>query len=288
MYRGPVLRRCPRRAAVPERPDSTCCTPVPGGNGGPSTTAAKHGHLRCLRRAIVATSYISQHTVAGAAAAGSVACLQLLWQHRPEAFTRDAILAAAQYGQIDALKYVCEQLDYKGRSNIHPCYLAAESGSVECLEYLVTHGYRLCSRTIANAAAVGNLECLRYLREAGCEHDHETSSSAARGSHFECLRYSIECGMSWWPGAFHVKDPACLLYIERNGPFQVKDMVLPHCHPVYDALVNARVVVLYVLARAKLPVPLMETVLTQAGLRCGDITDNDKVSEASDSSLELL
>lgn len=258
------------------------CVPSPGDDCSPSTSAAGNGHLKCLKASVERSGHASKNTVSAAAESGSVRCLTYLREEFGSGlFTNQTFWAAACYGHVRAVKWLCETFGSPYKKDINICYLAARSGDTDCLSYLIQHGYYIGAKTIASAAGSGHVHCVQLLLEAGCEYNREASSNAARGGKYACLVYSIQQGMPWWIHPVHVKDVRCLLFMERNAPSKVEDMIASSCHPTYNQIVFQRTVLLMCLKVWGLPADVMRQVAVQAGLYCDLEVENDRVSDST-------
>lgn len=100
--------------------------------------------------------------------------------------------------------------------------LAAESGSLELIKFLLRHGHEMSAETTKVAAENGHLKCLQFLHSIHCPWNTSTAFAAARGGHFECLRFAHTHGCAWsdtliaHPAAAggHLK---CLQYVAEKG-----------------------------------------------------------------------
>lgn len=221
------------------------------------------------------------NTAVGAAHSGSVRCLRYLWvEVNPSLFDHQTLWAAAHCGHLRAIKFLCETRNFPFRDDVNICYMAcmARTRALDCLEYLVPHGYYIGEKTTASAAGSGGLECLKYLLDVGCDFNHETSQNAARAGKVPCLTYSIDHGVPWWIGPFYVTDVRCLLFIERNAPSGVKCMINSACHPIYDQIIKQRSVMLMCLSRHGIPSHITHSIVIQAGLYCDIEIHNTNVS----------
>ncbi len=70
------------------------------------------------------------------------------------------------------------------------CYLAAASGSFDCLRYFHEQGYPWDEKVCGVAAKEGKLDCLQYLHQQGCPWDVDTCDLSAEHGHAECLFYA--------------------------------------------------------------------------------------------------
>ena len=143
---------------------------------------------------------------------------------------------------IDWFGYDLKFLVDLGCRDVWICNTAANTGSLECLEYAHTHGCPWDKGTCKYAARGGYLKCLKYAHEHGCPWDHWTciyagslkcleyahahgcpwdeltTSHAAREGSLECLIYAHEHGCPWdkWT-CFWVSSRICLEYLKANG-----------------------------------------------------------------------
>ena len=199
--------------------------------------AAQNGHLECLRYAH-ACGYGPWGTLisdfcTNAAEGGHLECLKFLhqcgstWDHR-------TCQAAVSSGSVECLRYLvengCEWNDksielcdfYKGEGKEN------HSGKLQCLKYL--HEEKNCSLTAelcAVAAGSGNLLCLQYLMEKGCGVDASTTKAAATSRNITCLQYLHKHNCPWDETACAAAAMggklANLHYLHENGcPWDVK------------------------------------------------------------------
>eukprot|EP01032_Pedospumella_encystans_P014315 gene14315-16449_t len=78
---------------------------------------------------------------------------------------------------------------------------AVESGSIECLQHVLSRGAPMDASTTAAAArydpVVPSLMMLEYLHSQGCPWDERTSNAAAAHPTATCLRYVCDKGCPW-------------------------------------------------------------------------------------------
>lgn len=101
------------------------------------------------------------------------------------------------------------------------CETAAEYNQLECLKYLHENGYEWDYSTPSSAATEGSLECLRYALENGCPWDIYTCIEASSNMTSDCLQYARERGCSWnslvMRCAASYGSLACIQYAHNNG-----------------------------------------------------------------------
>jgi hypothetical protein len=99
---------------------------------------------------------------------------------------------AAEYGQLECLKYLHEEV--KARWDSWTATRAAKNGHLHILEYLVERKYdKYAERACWHAASYGHLDCLKYLHEtAKAPWDYCAVRDAHEKNHPECLQYLLD------------------------------------------------------------------------------------------------
>ena len=99
---------------------------------------------------------------------------------------------AAEYGQLECLKYLHEEV--KARWDSWTATRAAKNGHLHILEYLVERKYdEYAEHACSNAAENGHLDCLKYLHEtAKAPWDYCAVRDAHEKNHPECLQYLLD------------------------------------------------------------------------------------------------
>lgn len=235
------LERHNAQKPAPElQPDGSCCACSKElGRYGLRLceTAAGHGHLPCLQKALE-HGYI---------------CQSLFY-------------AAARRGSLDCIQFLSERLGYPRQTEPYTCNCAIWGGHIHGLQYLLDHGQKLHRKMCASAAAAGKLDCLQYLRGRGCPWDCLTSMRAARAGELDCLQYSTEHGCPWWTGQIDVFDPKCLMFVERNAPCAIVSLVSHRSFVRYQKLITRRLMALRIVRSQDVPVGLRCCILVEADL----------------------
>jgi hypothetical protein len=186
---------------------------------GPCRTAAKHGHVATVKwlhekgcpwdSNVICTDaaaggsmevllYLKQqgcafneYTLMGAAWRGQLAiCEYLVAEQCPSDIT--ACAAAARGGHLKTIRFLHENGCPWELSTIS--LRAAESGSVELLQYLKQHDCEFDTETMSFASAKGNTHVCEYLLSEQCPWDLSACLYAANGSHLSTLRWLHEQG----------------------------------------------------------------------------------------------
>ena len=130
----------------------------------------------------------------------SLRCLKYVCDSGYNCRVQDAQLAA-EYGSLDCLEYLFDDTyaygDAYGDDIYGLCNRAVAGGHCNCLEYLHKMGCPLSSMATNCAATAGSLECLKYLRENGCPILTPSYNAAAAEGHLDCLEYLYENGDEW-------------------------------------------------------------------------------------------
>ena len=125
---------------------------------------------------------------------------------------------AAESGHLECLEYL-----HKNRCpwDAEACRLAAKNGHLDCLEYLHKNGCPWDEGACARAAEKGHLECLKYLHEKRCPWDERACELAAEYGQLECLKYLHKNRCPWdesaCNGATKNNHLDCLEYLHENG-----------------------------------------------------------------------
>jgi hypothetical protein len=69
---------------------------------------------------------------------------------------------------------------------------AAYQGNLDMLKYCCENGCEVHEGTCANAAEEGQLDCLEYLRLKNCPWDERTCQLAHEKNHIDCLTYAVK------------------------------------------------------------------------------------------------
>eukprot|EP01032_Pedospumella_encystans_P013245 gene13245-15262_t len=102
---------------------------------------------------------------------------------------------AAEKGHMDCLRYC---FDYLTSHKIKICWSNLDwsevitSGHVECLIFLVQHGLRYSLTYHCLAAATGQLACLRYLLSVHPDRSSELVLAAVENDQLDCLKCIVE------------------------------------------------------------------------------------------------
>ena len=107
---------------------------------------------------------------------------------RPRVAIRTAAQDAAAVAVLEKLR-VCDRFELpasRGEASSHTCELAAATGSVQVLQWLHAHGWRIGPRTSLFAAQRGSIPMLSFLHSVGCPFDELTFRVACGGQ--DCIR----------------------------------------------------------------------------------------------------
>ncbi len=101
------------------------------------------------------------------------------------------------------------------------CALAAERGSLDCLQYAHERGCPWDGSTCAAAARAGSLACLQYAHENGCPWQESTCAQAAECGSLKCLQYAHKHGCSFEAGnillkAVQGRSLPCIVYARET------------------------------------------------------------------------
>jgi hypothetical protein len=151
-----------------------------------SRWAAAGGHLACLQLAHDYGCPVDQETMDQAAGHGHLTCMRLLRELDCE--WGDTCFAAARNGKLECLKYAHTNGAFWNDGWI--CLDAARRGHAGCLRYALSSGFPRSPEICQKAAARGQLECLQVAREFGCVWDASTTAAAAAGDHVALLEWA--------------------------------------------------------------------------------------------------
>ena len=198
--------------------------------------AARAGHLDILKWAREKNLPWDEYTCKNAALTGQLACLQ--WLHDngcpwDESTTENAALgghlnvlkyarsagcpswldsiciAAAQSGSIEALQWILEN---DGSWDERAAAAAASEGHWELLKWAHDYGCPMVDERVC-AAAVKNLPMLKWLRENGSSWDGSLYMSAAEHGQLETMKWAHENGCEW--------NSYCAETAARVGSFEI-------------------------------------------------------------------
>jgi hypothetical protein len=103
--------------------------------------------------------------------------------------------AAAESGNIACLKYIIENIPFRGSDIL---LMALTSGNMECVRYVweqcdVSECVSDHLNLLASYAVMGgNLDCLEFAINTGSELNDTCIYNAVYGNHFECFKYLVE------------------------------------------------------------------------------------------------
>lgn len=114
---------------------------------------------------------------------------------------------------------------------LQTCAIAAYSGSINCLKYLIENGYEYDEDTIYAAAGgrdtidpIKSLECLKYLHNIGCPWDSSITMNAVKYGRLENLKFlheGVDIPCPWddhsTAAAIRHGHLDCLKYLHENG-----------------------------------------------------------------------
>lgn len=169
-----------RDASVEDRRYATACT-----------EAASHGAVNCLALAAERGYPWDEVTFEAAVRAGSVACMQLLYDggcprdERRVCEVAAGLASAAPLRLAMVLRFECDAATYVS---------AVLNGRMDCVRVAHRGHCPRSTTACATAALVGNLPCLRWLHEAGFPWDSTTCTSAVLGASAACLAWAAEHG----------------------------------------------------------------------------------------------
>ena len=157
-----------------------------------TSLAAKGGHLDCLKFLYENGCKWSDGTSTRAATNKHFDCLKFAYENGAMWYINTSFMVACVPDNMKCFKYV-----HSNGVNITKDTIigAALYGNIEYLKYIYDHNIDLISHEFINAAAEsGNLDCLKYLHEKGCKINSEIVHTSAINGHLDCLEYShIHC-----------------------------------------------------------------------------------------------
>ena len=170
--------------------ENGCC---PRNNWGIAGNAAKYGHLECLKYLHENGNIWCHIVIDYAAESGHLKCLRYLHENKCE-WSSTTVSNAAKNGHLECLKYLYDKgcpFEWCKETTLD----AAKNGKLECLKYLIEK-CEWCKDTRLEAAYNGYLECFKYLIE-GCEWGKDITLETTKNGQLECLKYLIEKGCPW-------------------------------------------------------------------------------------------
>ena len=112
--------------------------------------------------------------------------------------TRIDVFEAARGGCLGDLKSEYARLKHRGETlPVWVCFILAEHGHKEVLEWAHKRGCVLDTWACAHAAFGSPLKVLNWLHRRQCPMDEETCAWAAKGGHHEVLRWARLNGAPW-------------------------------------------------------------------------------------------
>jgi hypothetical protein len=102
--------------------------------------------------------------------------------------------SAVKHGCIPALEYL---KSVKCEFDVGPCTVAAWTGQLHILQWLLYNGYPADDRICSRAAEHGHLHVLQWLREKKFPWDAETCAMAAKNGHLELLQWARSKRCRW-------------------------------------------------------------------------------------------
>jgi hypothetical protein len=103
----------------------------------------------------------------------------------------NACVVATAANQLQMLGYLHQKEGCK--CSLEASLMAARSGNLDCLKYLLEAGF-VGLEVCVMAAANGNLECLRWAHTHGCELSISMVLPAVENDHYDCFVYCYENG----------------------------------------------------------------------------------------------
>lgn len=153
--------------------------------------AIKGGHHDVLLWMVANMNYRAIDKEHTAARLGHLECLRIVTATGPH--QDDAsVVAAARGGHIECIEYLHD----KGFPvDARACEAAAGCGHLACLVFLrEALGCPWDERACIAAAAMNRIDCLAYLHRNGCPWAHGTVSAAIKGRRAACLTYALDNG----------------------------------------------------------------------------------------------
>lgn len=182
-------------------------------------SAAKYGHLACLKYLHDQGCPWDDYTCTIAAGSGHIDCLRYAHSNGCP-MTAEVCLAAAQNDHLDCLRYAHDQ---KCEWNKVVCAAAALGGSLQCLQFAHQQGCPWDRHVCQIAASRGNLACLQYALAHNCPWDTGMTKAAAENGHFACLHYAHQHGCYIVKVVCNIDPTAseshrmCYLYVAQHG-----------------------------------------------------------------------
>lgn len=130
-------------------------------------------------------------TIINAAQNGHIHCIQFLKNVFKQPWPYQTMAWAAQSGQLQCMDYL-----YKNGCpwDLMTTSFAAEYHHLDCLVYAHKNGCQWDVDVTAVAASVGSLECLQYAYSNGAILHKDTARLAIEGGHLNCLQYLSKIG----------------------------------------------------------------------------------------------
>lgn len=99
---------------------------------------------------------------------------------------------AASSGNLECLQYIHKDIA-KNNIDDSTCDYSAKKGNLDCLKYAVNHEFYYDFMTFVAAADSGNVNCLQYLYDVGCKLVPElVANHSVEKGYLECLKFVIE------------------------------------------------------------------------------------------------
>ncbi len=119
---------------------------------------------------------------------------------------------AAESGQLNILKWLLKN-GYDWEQDRSICATASLNGHFDVLKWVRKNYFEWDKFTCSFAARNGHLDILKWARENGCEWDELTCAYAAKNGHLNVLKWARENGCEW-------NDKTCT-FAARNGHLHV-------------------------------------------------------------------
>lgn len=116
-----------------------------------------------------------------------VGCFKYLHEMGYEIKNRSILLAISD-DNVNVLKYILKHIS----SDENMCDIAAQYGSIKCLEFLFKYKYEYSNDICDIASKYNNLKCLEFLYKHGCELDYETVTEAVKNNNLACLEFLLK------------------------------------------------------------------------------------------------